>query len=241
MLYGENDYYFKGFTAEAGYTETSDIAFVVNFLDACRTSATISSLTIVYPISKVDESSYIILPAIQDSLDQGNIYEQTICGEKRFALSNPPSYLSVELPQGDESAIAPFKIVYNHLMSSELDVGVHTIDYTITFVDYLDERQPVYGSFLFIIEETCARTYLKEHETIKDFYTIKAFATRMASYKYQAYSDEVSDMMGQASACGDITYSIFDRDEDVILDDQAFVRVKGYPGASTFSIELDTR
>ena len=56
----------------------------------------------------------------------------------------------------------------------------------------------------------------------------------MPSYSYLAYTDEISDIMGVVSACDDISYSIFDRDEEVILDELALVRVKAYPGASTF-------
>ena len=67
-LFGQNDYYFRGHLDDIGYIDVNKIAFVINFLDDCRT-ASIVSLNFAYPISKVDESSYLQLPAVQDSLD----------------------------------------------------------------------------------------------------------------------------------------------------------------------------
>ena len=63
--------------------------------------------------------------------------------------------------------------------------------------------------------------------------------TRVPSFPYLAYTDEISDVMGKAGTCGDITYTLYNEDEE-ILGEEAIVRVKSYAGASTFYIELDT-
>lgn len=138
-----------------------------------------------------------------------------------------------------DSSTTPFTIVYNHFLSTEYDVGVQTIGYKVTFLEYLDIQAPINGQFSFEIEEACSSTYLKEHEIIKEIYTIRAMETRVPSFPYLAYTDEISDVMGKAGTCGDITYTLYNEDEE-ILGEEAIVRVKSYAGASTFYIELDT-
>lgn len=64
-------------------------------------------------------------------------------------------------------------------------------------------------------------------------YTIRALEPRLFTFSYLAYTDEISDVMNTISTCGDITYTIYNEDEEP-LDETALVRVKSYAGGSTF-------
>ena len=165
-------------------------------------------------MSKVDESSHIIVAAFQDSLAESVKYPAGICGEKRFFLAaGTPSYLSVQYGSSSvdvDLTFVPFLIVYNSELSLETDAGVHLIDYAVIFLEYADCMPVTTGSFEFELEETCSRTTLVENEKIDREFNIRVFEPRIIIYKYLAYTDEISDLVGQAGTCGDIVYTVLD-------------------------------
>ena len=91
-------------------------------------------------MSKLNESAFLSVAAFEDSVDVEGQYQTGICGEKRMALaSDTPDYLSIELAIGEQNLVsAPFKIIYDHQISTFSDVGLHTVNYTVSFIEYAD-------------------------------------------------------------------------------------------------------
>ena len=168
---------------------------MINFQDDCRTASVIPQ-TIAYPLSKVDESSYISVPAFQDTLDQSGTYSPGICGEKRLSLAtSAPSFLSVVVDSiGDD-----FVIIYDHNLSDETDAGVHTVDYTVSFLQYDDLIASTPGSFEIEIEEACSKATLIENEVINELFRIKVQEQHIHSYRFKAYTDSISELVGTSS------------------------------------------
>ena len=217
---------------------------MISFTDDCR-QANIIPQVITYPISNVDEESFLTYPAFLDSLDEAGSYTAGICGEKRMALADgSPEYLSIVTSSGSSSpagdlALSTFNLVYNNLLADENDAGQHVINYTVSFYQYADVMPSTSGSFAFEIENTCSKTQLVEHQTINDFYKIRIQEPRIMSYRYQAYSDEISDKAGKSGQCGDIVYSLVDLDGEVVESQDTMVKIKNFQGATSFYIQLD--
>lgn len=190
-LYGHDDYFFKGSINDVGYKQTNEFAFVIKFKDACR-SASIFPQTIEYPVSTVDESSFVAYPAFEDSVDQAGTYTAGVCGPKRLTLSNgTPGFITVE------NAQSSFNLVYNNALADENDAGQRTIDYTVSFFNYAGVTQALAGSFVFEIENTCTRTALVEHGKVNESYSIRVDETKIISFRYSAYTDVISDLIGE--------------------------------------------
>ena len=58
----------------------------------------------------------------------------------------------------NDLALSPFKIKYDHYLSTEADAGVYEIKYKVVFVQYADvmTSSAAEGSFIFELESTCA-------------------------------------------------------------------------------------
>ena len=126
--------------------------------------------------------------------------------------------------------MAPFTIYYDHYKSKEADAGVYTINYTVSFMEYEDvmASSESHGSFIFEIISTCALSEIIENEKLPDLFRIYMLDPRILRYKYLAYSDSVSEFYNLHSRCGQITYTILNRDTGNIVyypEDDAIVDV----------------
>ena len=85
-----------------------------------------------------------------------------------------------------------------------------------------------HGSFIFEIISTCTLSEIIENERLPDLFRIYMLDPRILRYKYLAYSDVVSEFYNIHSRCGQITYTILNRDTGSIVyypEDDAIVDV----------------
>ena len=94
------------------------------------------------------------MPAFGDSVDgasniagTGN-YAIGICGEKEITLdAGTPAFLTLT-PDSSDPILNAFTIDYDETNASEADdIGIHTIQYTVTFKEYIGDVTSFQSSF----------------------------------------------------------------------------------------------
>ena len=80
-------------------------------------------------------------------------YSPGICGELRVTLDSPPAFLTLTADPVDP-VTQPFSVIYTYSSGTavESDIKTHTINYTVTSVEYSTYVTAITGSFSLIIE-----------------------------------------------------------------------------------------
>ena len=113
-------------------------------------SSTITEQVITLSPVRFNNSDSQKVPAFTDSIDATGTYS-SLCGEKRLSLeANSPAYLSI-VADLEDPVTKDFSVSYDHTKATEADIGTHTIDYTVSSVDY-QMIPAIKGTFRFTIE-----------------------------------------------------------------------------------------
>lgn len=99
------------------------------------------------------------VPPFTDSVDATGSYSTGICGQKLVTLdAATPPFLSVT--PGANPVTDYFFINYDEAQASELDIGTHTITYTVEITDYAGITTVLTDTFEFTIQ--CSPSYTED-------------------------------------------------------------------------------
>ena len=150
-LFGTLSLHFQGTVSDSPPSSTSPFPFVVDFVDACRTATVVGQAITFSPVAwNVDLTASLSVPAFTDSVDSTGTYTAGIFGVKTFALdAATPSFLT--LSPGADQLVDAYTIDYDQTAATESDIGVHTIDYTVTITEYTGIATVLASTFTFEI------------------------------------------------------------------------------------------